>query len=222
MTAEELHWRCLAVSASGLMYWAGVLIQARRIRRRIGRSPNLKPRSTKESALWLGWFLVIVLWIGQPLVIRATATAPPGGALFAGLLDPFALALGLGLLGLGYAGTLWTYVALGDMWRIGINRKEKTELVKRGPYRWVRHPIYGFQIVMLTGAALLLPTAVSIATLLLHFGCVLIKAQDEERHLACVHGGSYSAYRSRTGGLFPRCLPGRRRAGGPAARGVDS
>jgi hypothetical protein len=76
-------------------------------------------------------------------------------------MHPVNLALGLALLVLGYAGTLWAYAAMGDTWRIGINRNEKTTLVNRGPYRLVRHPIYLFQSVMLAGAALLLPTPVS-------------------------------------------------------------
>jgi protein-S-isoprenylcysteine O-methyltransferase Ste14 len=51
----------------------------------------------------------------------------------------------------GYVGTLWCYAAMGDAWRMGINRKEKSALVSRGPYRLVRHPIYLFQISMLAG-----------------------------------------------------------------------
>ncbi len=63
MTTEEHQLRRIVVSASGLIYWGGVLIQARRVRRHIGHSPNLKPRGPKEKVLWLGWFAVIAVWI---------------------------------------------------------------------------------------------------------------------------------------------------------------
>jgi protein-S-isoprenylcysteine O-methyltransferase Ste14 len=212
MTVEELPLRRLAVCASGLIYWGGVLIQARRIRRRIGRAPNLRPRGAREKALWFGWFLVILAWVGQPLLVGATVTTP-GLALWAWLPHPVSLALGLALVGLGYAGTLWTYSAMGDTWRIGIDRQERTALIRRGPYRLVRHPIYGLQVVMLAGAALLLPTPVSCATLALHAGCVRLKARDEEKYLLTVPGDAYRAYRAQTGGLFPRWFRRRRAPG---------
>jgi protein-S-isoprenylcysteine O-methyltransferase Ste14 len=210
MTIEELQLRRLAVSASGLIYWGGVMIQARRVRKQIGRSPNLKPKGAREKALWVGWFVVILIWIGQPWLIQATATQPPL-AMPPGLLNPVSLVAGLALVVLGYAGTLWTYAIMGSAWRIGINAKEKNQLVSRGPFGLVRHPLYMLQVVMLAGAALLLPTAISLAGLVLHYVCTMIKAKDEEKYLTTVHGDAYRNYVAQTGRLFPR-LMGRRAA----------
>jgi protein-S-isoprenylcysteine O-methyltransferase Ste14 len=72
----------------------------------------------------------------------------------------------------------------------------------------VRHPIYLFQIVMLAGAAVLLPTPISFSVLAIHYVCAQFKAVDEERYLLTVHGDAYRDYQSRTGRLFPRVLPG--------------
>jgi protein-S-isoprenylcysteine O-methyltransferase Ste14 len=198
-----------------------VLIQALRIRQRIGRSPNLKPRGHREKAIWLGWFVVVSAWIGQPWLVGAKVTNP-GLALLPALLNPVSLALGLFLVVLGYAGTLWAYVVMGNAWRIGINATEMTVLVSRGPFRWIRHPIYAFQVVMLAGAALLLPTPISFATLATHYILVLIKARDEERHLCAIHGNSYRAYLSRTGRLFPRLMRRRSPTGNGALTDIDS
>lgn len=202
MTAEELHLCRWIVCASGLIYWGGVLVQARRVRKQIGRSPNLKPRDSRERALWLGWLIVIATWIGQPFFINGSGAGPL--AFWTPVLHPAAWAAGIALVVLGYAGTLWTYAAMGDAWRIGIKPEEKNSLVRSGPYQWVRHPIYFLQIVMLAGAALLLPTVVSLAILLLHYGCVRIKAGDEETYLTSVHGDAYRDFCRRTGGIFPR------------------
>jgi len=106
----------------------------------------------------------------------------------------------------GYAATLWCYAIMGDTWRIGIDQNEKNPLVTRGPYRLVRHPIYLFQIVMLAGVALLLPTCLSLIVLIFHVVCVLIKAADEESYLITVHGKTYRDYLSRTGRLLPRVI----------------
>jgi protein-S-isoprenylcysteine O-methyltransferase Ste14 len=161
----------------------------------------------------VGWFLVILAWIGQGLLVGRDGTWP-GLALWQLPLHPLGLLAGLLLVVLGYAGTLWTYAAMGRSWRMGVNSKEKTELVRSGPFRWSRNPIYGLQIVMLAGVALLLPTAISLAALLLHFTCTLIKIADEEKYLARVHGPAYLEYSATTARLFPRPQPRRPGGGG--------
>lgn len=203
MDLDELWLRRAVVCAGALIYWGGVLIQGRRIRKRIGRSPNLKPRDTRERILWAGWMLVIFTWIVQPLFANTT-TKLPGLAINPACLHPLGLIGGLILTVAGYAATLWCYNIMGNAWRIGINRKEKNELVTAGPYRWIRHPIYAFQTVMLLGAVLLLPTICSVALVVLHLIFVLIKAKHEEAYLVTVHGDAYRDFMAKTGRLFPK------------------
>lgn len=191
------------VLCSALLYWAGVLVLAARVRKHIGHSPNVRPRGIKERLLWAGWFLVVLGWIGQPFMV--------GGGKGAGvfglndlLLHPLALVLGTALVLAGHAGTFWCYAAIGDAWRIGIDRKERTALVREGPYRSIRHPIYLFQIVILAGAGLLLPTPFSVLLMVIQLICVLVKALDEEAFLSDIHGDDYLQYRKGTGMLLPR------------------
>ena len=192
---DDFILRRAVVSASGIIYWAGVFILARRIRKQIGKTPNLKPRGTKEKILWLAWLLVIATWIGQPLLVHNKDLPNISGS---------QLILGLALVVAGYAATLWCYAAMGNAWRIGVDQREKNPLITRGPYRTVRHPIYSFQIVMLAGALLLLPTPLSLVALAVHAICALIKGADEEKYLQTVHGEAYRAYLARTGRLFPK------------------
>jgi protein-S-isoprenylcysteine O-methyltransferase Ste14 len=203
MAVDELFLRRAVVAGSALVYWAGVWIQARRVRRRIGRSPNLKPRGAKERLLWAGWIVVVAAWLGQPF-LAGGADASFAWRFAPAFLHPAGFVAGLGLVLAGYAGTLWCYAALGDAWRIGVNRKEKTALVAVGPYRFVRHPLYLFQIVMLAGVLLLLPTVLSLLILALHFVCVRIKAADEESYLLGLHNEAYRDYVRCTGGLIPK------------------
>jgi len=200
---DDLLLRRTVVFASALVYWGGVWVQIRRVRKRIGRSPNVKPRGAKERLLWAGWLVVVVGWMGQP-VLAGGALRWMGGEPISALCRPVGLILGLVLVGTGYLGTLWCYALMGDTWRMGVKRTETTRLVTRGLYGWVRHPIYLLQIVMLAGSAALLPSLLSLGLLLVHFVCVWTKAADEEAHLREVHGEVYRAYQDGTGRLFPR------------------
>ena len=202
MPVDTLWLRMGLVIGSVLMYWAGVFIQVHRVRKHIGRSPNVRPRGWKERVLWLGWLLVVAGWFTQPFVIGKVNH--PLFSLISFLINPIGFLLGLLLMVGGYAGTRWCYAALGDAWRMGVSRREKAALITHGPYRYVRHPIYLFQIMMLVGAILLLPTPLSFILLFVHLLCVFAKAADEEIYLLHVHGIEYQAYLSSTGRLLPR------------------
>ena len=202
MPVDTLWLRKGLVIGSVLMYWAGVFIQVHRVRKHIGRSPNVRPRGWKERVLWLGWLLVVAGWFTQPFVIGKVNH--PLFSLISFLINPIGFLLGLLLMLGGYAGTRWCYAALGDAWRMGVSRREKAALITHGPYRYVRHPIYLFQIMMLVGAILLLPTPLSFILLFVHLLCVFAKAADEEIYLLHVHGVEYQAYLSSTGRLLPR------------------
>ena len=202
MPVETLWLRKGIVVGSALIYWAGVFIQIRQVRRRIGRSPNVRPRGLKEKLLWLGWLFVILGWFGQPFLVGKTD--PSLFRLLSCWVHPVGLGLGILLMAGGYLGTLWCYSALGTAWRMGVSRREKTDLVKHGPYRYVRHPIYLFQVIMLLGVIFLLPTAFSITLLAVHLMCVILKSLDEEAYLLGVHGSEYRDYLSKTGRFLPR------------------
>jgi len=202
MPLDPLWLRKGLVIGSALIYWVGVFIQIHRVRKHIGRTPNVRPRGSKERVLWFGWFLVAAGWFAQPFVIGKVNYSL--FSLIPRLMDPTGFLLGLFVILGGYVGTQWCYTVLGDAWRMGIRRREKTTLVKSGPYRYVRHPIYLFQILMLLGAILLLPTPFSFVLLFVHLLCVVVKAVDEEAYLLRVHGSEYQAYLSSTGRLLPK------------------
>src|SRR5215471_19855982 len=123
---DEMVIRRLVAAASGVVYWGGVLIQARRVRRHIGRSPNLKPRTPKERVLWVGWILVILVWILQPILVHSNRDWPDqpialrlwpanfGVWTVDFALHPAFLFAAIGLVLAGYLGTLWCYSAMGD------------------------------------------------------------------------------------------------------------
>lgn len=202
MTIDELFIRRGIVLASALVYWGGVWVQARRVRRHIGRSPNLKPKGMKERLIWLGWMLVVFGWMFTPFIVQIDSRAVLL-QLQPNLLGSAGLIIGILIVLAGYAGTLWCYAAMGKQWRIGIDPDERNPLVTTGPYRTVRHPIYLFQMIMLIGVIILLPAWLPLIILATHWVCVLIKATDEQTYLLQIHGEKYRSYLRRTGMLLP-------------------
>jgi len=129
----------------------------------------------------------------------------------AGILAPWhtletaqARAAGGALYVAGLAGTLWAQFAMGDAWRIGVREAERTTLVARGPFRWVRNPIFSSMLVATMGLLLLVPNAVSALALLALLVALEMQVRwVEEPYLTRVHGASYRAYAARTGRFLP-------------------
>ena len=205
MPTEDLIYRQGVVLAIALIYWAGVAIQARKVQKMIGRQPNVRPRGTREKLLWLGWMLVVFTWMLLPFLV-SVETSNSLLQLNPELLKPFTLIAGVCLVIAGYAGTHWCYASMGDTWRMGIDHDQTNNLVTDGPYRWIRHPIYAFQVVILMGVALLLPAWLALLMIPLHLVCTWIKTADEEAFLLTVHGQTYRDYCAGSGRLFPRLI----------------
>ena len=107
-----------------------------------------------------------------------------------------ARALGLALTVLGDLVFLTAVVTMGNSWRAGVNRAEKTELVTGGIYRISRNPAFlGFYLVY-TGILLMffswwLLAATLLTILLFHLQVVLV----EEPFLPEAFGEDYVQYR---------------------------
>ncbi len=104
----------------------------------------------------------------------------------------------------GTAGTLfaaWSILALGRC--LGIF-PEARGLVQRGPYRWIRHPVYLGEIVASLGVILAKPHPLVVALYLVFVGLQYWRTTFEEAALSKSFPHAYPAYRERTGRLLPR------------------
>jgi len=153
----------------------------------------------------LEWNAGLLVSLGMAAALLAPVAALlgwPGGALLP-LSDTLHL-LGAGLTALGTVGALASQVAMGDSWRIGVDKSERTELVMRGAFRWVRNPIFAFMLLCAAGLLALVPNAFSALGLLATFAGIEIQVRAvEEPYLAKTHGALYRAYASRVGRFLP-------------------
>jgi protein-S-isoprenylcysteine O-methyltransferase Ste14 len=93
---------------------------------------------------------------------------------------------------------------LGKQWRYEAALSEDHELIRTGPYRWVRHPIYASMLGMLlaTGAARTW-WPMFIAAVLVFLAGTEIRVRAEDRLLAGRFQESFTAYRSRVRAYIP-------------------
>jgi protein-S-isoprenylcysteine O-methyltransferase Ste14 len=104
---------------------------------------------------------------------------------------------------LGLLGAIWSRRTIARNWSGDVVFKEEHELVERGPYRWVRHPIYTSILLMALGSALLVCRWTSFAGFLVMAVGFLIKLRQEEALLLRHFPSEYSAYKSRVKTLIP-------------------
>jgi protein-S-isoprenylcysteine O-methyltransferase Ste14 len=91
---------------------------------------------------------------------------------------------------------------LGQNWSSEVVILEKHKLIERGPYAYIRHPIYSGLLLMLMGTALYYGRK---AWIIIFVGCFVgfyFKSQMEERLLARTFT-AYSEYKGRTKALIP-------------------
>ena len=113
-------------------------------------------------------------------------------------LGVLALAGGISLLGLSHH-------HLGRSFHSLVVSKEDHVLVKTGPYRWVRHPIYTAYLMNYFGGGLLSSNWVlTIVPMTMFAILVVIRMGKEEEILKELFGQEYSEYMERTGRLLPR------------------
>ena len=115
------------------------------------------------------------------------------------LLSVAALAIQLLFLALA----VWSRRMLGRNWSGAIAATEGQELVRAGPYRSLRHPIYTAVLGMYACTALVSGEVHALVGLLLLIAAYWRKVRLEEDHLASHFGPSYREYRDATWGAVP-------------------
>jgi protein-S-isoprenylcysteine O-methyltransferase Ste14 len=106
----------------------------------------------------------------------------------------------------GLAVALWARVILGRNWSGVVTLKEGHELVERGPYRFVRHPIYTGILTMFFATALVRGHVAGFAGVLLMFASFWIKLGREEKLMLQQFPERYAAYQHRAKRIIPFVL----------------
>ena len=148
------------------------------------------------------------LFVGIALVAYHLIQQVPSAMLIGRFIPDDYLTGGLGLvkltLGLGLA--VWARVHLADQWTAIPAVNEETRLIRTGPYKYLRHPIYAGVLGGIWGTAVIFGNMLLFFLLLLVFVGFLIKAHYEERLLEDELGEEYMEYKKGTKMLIPWVL----------------
>jgi protein-S-isoprenylcysteine O-methyltransferase Ste14 len=87
---------------------------------------------------------------------------------------------------------------MANSWRIGIDEKNKTRLVREGVFSLSRNPIFLGMLCTLLGLFLTIPNAVTFMILITGFIVVQIQVRLEEEFLLKTHGVDYTDYCTKT------------------------
>lgn len=111
---------------------------------------------------------------------------------------------GIALTWIGVAIAIWARYCIGVFWSARVTLKEGHQLIRTGPYAFIRHPIYTGLLVGAIGTALVVGEWRGIVAVLLLLAAHSFKALREERLLTQEFGDAYRSYRRSTGFLLPR------------------
>lgn len=170
-----------------LAYW---LISALAVKR-TAEPQGLLSALAHRIPIGLGWFLLAYPGMPQPMnlvLIRRTDWARDIGAVVCVF---------------GLYGTIWARWTLAGNWSSDVTFKQGHELVKTGPYRFVRHPIYTGLLVMCLGSAIEISRLRCFLSLVAVGIGFWIKLKQEERLLLRHFPNEYPAYQKQVKAIVP-------------------
>lgn len=178
----------------------------------------------------LCWVIVVAFWIASAFSVKATKERQPflgrliylwvicaalllfntkvGGLALHRSLLPQTLFFGIladVIVMFGLVIAIWARSVLGANWSSRVVLKQNHELIQRGPYRFVRHPIYSGLLLMIFGTAVLAGRLGGFIALVISFFGLWLKLHQEEVLLG-KHFPEYLEYKSRTKALIPFVL----------------
>jgi protein-S-isoprenylcysteine O-methyltransferase Ste14 len=148
------------------------------------RSPASARRegALPRIAAYLGTFLPLLFPFLQG------SQVPDGVAIFA-----------VALMTSGMSFSLYSLIALGRSF--GVEAKVRN-LVQRGPYRYIRNPLYVGELITLTGAVCFSPSLPKVV-ILLTVGAIQVYRAIQEERLLEEHLPEYAAYKLQTKRFVP-------------------
>lgn len=167
--------------------------------------------------LWLGWrrrsqdrsrdrgtLVLLLATIGACIVAAVWLAWQPAGRIDDPVLRRLLAWSGQSLMLAGMLLRYWSVRVLARFFTIDVAVQEGHELIRRGPYRWVRHPSYTGSLATFLGFGLALGNLWSLLVLMTPVVIAFLRRiRVEERVLAEAFPAEYPEYARQTRRLVP-------------------
>ena len=164
----------------------------------------LKRKKTKQRETWLQRFAYTVpIALAFFLLSRPEAHYGWLGNRFVPA-GPFGEWPGVFLAAAGIAVAFWARWHLGTNWSGVVTLKEGHELIRTGPYRSIRHPIYTGILLALLGTAINFGEVRALLAVIIAWLSFYVKARREESFLSQEFGPNFAEHKQHTGMFLPR------------------
>ena len=98
----------------------------------------------------------------------------------------------------------WVHHSLGQYFSARLVLQEDHQIIQKGPYQWIRHPMYTVGFLYLIGAGLLSNSTIVLLLPTLSFGILVgLRVSDEEAMLE-QSNPKYTEYKQSTGRFLPK------------------
>lgn len=169
----------------------------------LGRSRNGERRrgGAVVQDRWTKWIILVAVYLAAASAVEIAKNLP---VLRAYADNWWTLGLGIAVLLAGAGFRDWSILTLGRYFRREVTIEPGQKLVRRGPYRLLRHPSYTGLLLVFGGFGLALGSWVGAAcALLILLVGLLPRIRVEERVLAQTFGPDYDDYANATRRLVP-------------------
>ena len=112
--------------------------------------------------------------------------------------------IGVFLTAAGIGVAFWARWHLGTNWSGVVTLKEGHELIRTGPYRSIRHPIYTGILLALLGTAVNFGEVRALLAVVIAWLSFYVKARREESFLSKEFGPNFKEHKQHTGMFLPR------------------
>jgi protein-S-isoprenylcysteine O-methyltransferase Ste14 len=170
--------------------------------RRTGRTGLIGLREGAGVADWASGFLFVggmAMGVASVVLVLSNSLEAIDGLDTAGVN-----VVGVLLAAAGGLAVFGAQLGMGESWRIGVGDEERTDLITGGWFAICRNPIYTSMIVGWLGFALLVPTWLGLAAIVVIAAGLELQVRGvEEPYLLRTHGDVYRAYAARVGRFVP-------------------
>jgi protein-S-isoprenylcysteine O-methyltransferase Ste14 len=167
-----------------------------------------KRKKTKRRESWGQRFMYVL-----PLAVAFWLLSRPEAHVgwLAARFVPWSPAMewsGVLLTAAGVAIAFWARWHLGSNWSGVVTLKEGHELIRTGPYRTIRHPIYTGILLALLGTAVAVGEVRGLLAVFICWVSFYLKARREESFLTQEFGEKFEEHARHTGMFLPRIVSG--------------